>query len=141
MTVRGRLSDGSITPELARVTVNTIPRDYRAHDFGVLLDERTTAIQREQNIFATGPSQAVPNGELSALLRRHLGPPPRRLIDVGCGIGSYGRGLLADGYDWFGVDIDANDCAELARLGLPHAFVQSLDLGDLGRRGPGRQRR
>jgi SAM-dependent methyltransferase len=62
------------------------------------------------------------------LLRRYLGPPPQRLLDVGCGFGSYGRGLLADGYDWLGVEVNAADCAELARLGLPHQQVDGRTL-------------
>jgi 2-polyprenyl-3-methyl-5-hydroxy-6-metoxy-1,4-benzoquinol methylase len=57
------------------------------------------------------------------LLRRYLGPPPLKVIDVGCGLGWYGRGLLADGYDWLGVEIDPDDCAQLARLQLPHRQV------------------
>ena len=126
--VCARLRDGTRTPPLARATATTIARDYRQNHFGVLLDQRTTAIQREQNIFATGPSQAEGSAELAALLRRYLGPPPRRIIDVGCGLGSYGRGLIADGYDWLGAEIDPADCTELARLGLPHWQVDGRTL-------------
>lgn len=128
LDLKGRLRDGSRSPVLARIRLRTIARDYRTADYGVMLDRRTIATQREANIFATGPSVATPSPELAALLRRYIGAPPRRLIDVGCGIGSYGRGLLADGYDWTGVDIDAADCAELARLGLPHRHVDGKSL-------------
>lgn len=120
LQVHARLHDGTRTEPLADTVAPTIGRDYRRDHFGVLLDRSTTAIQHEANIFATGPSQAEASPELALLLRRHLASPPQRIVDVGCGIGSYGRGLLADGYDWFGVEIDAADCAELARLGLPH---------------------
>jgi SAM-dependent methyltransferase len=128
LEVRVRYRDGSRTPGLVRASVTAIGRDYRSSDFGVLLDSGTTAIQREQNIFATGPSQAEPSPELALLLRRYLGPPPRRLIDVGCGIGSYGRALRSEGYDWLGVDIDPADCAELQRLGLPYRQVDGRTL-------------
>lgn len=121
--LHARLRDGSLTAALATVSVPTISRDYRKNHFGVLLDQRTVAIQRKGNIFAEGPSLAEGSGEVAHLLRRHLGPPPCRVLDVGCGLGSYGRGLLADGYDWMGVEVDAADCAELARLGLPHRHV------------------
>ena len=126
--IRARFHDGTCSPLLAQTTVATIARDYRQHHFGILLDQATTAIQREENIFATGPSQAQGSGELAALLRRYLGPPPRRIIDVGCGIGSYGRDLLAEGYDWLGAEIDAKDCEELTRLGLPHRQVDGRTL-------------
>ncbi len=130
--VRVRYRDGSQSDSLVAVTVPTIGRDYRQADFGVLLDPATTAIQREANIFSTGPSVADASPEVVTLLRRYLGPPRGRIIDVGCGIGSYGRGLIAEGYDWLGVDIDPADCAELARLQLPHRQVDghTLPFGD-----------
>ena len=128
ITLHARLRDGSLTPSLATTAVPTIARDYRTNHFGILLDQRTTAVQRRANIFSEGPSLAEGSGEVAHLLRRHLGPPPRRVIDVGCGLASYGRSLLADGYDWMGAEVDTADCAELARLGLPHRHVDGRTL-------------
>ena len=121
--LRARFRNGSRSPVAFATRVTALARDYRQNHFGVLLDRTTTAIQRHGNIFAVGPSQAEGSGELAHLLRRYLGPPPKRLLDVGCGLGSYGRGLLADGYDWMGAEVNAADCAELARLSLPHRHV------------------
>lgn len=126
--LHARFRDGTLTAALATATVPTITRDYRQNHFGILLDQRTTAIQRRANIFAEGPSLAEGSGEVAMLLRRHLGPPPLRVIDVGCGLGSYGRSLLADGYAWMGAEVDAADCAELTRLGLPHRHVDGRSL-------------
>ncbi|MSU48865.1 MAG: methyltransferase domain-containing protein [Opitutus sp.] len=126
--IRARLSDGTCTPPLSGTTATAIARDYRTNHFGILLDRQTTAIQRHDNIFAVGPSQSEGSGELAHLVRRYLGPPPRRIVDVGCGLGSYGRGLLADGYDWTGAEVNAADCAELTRLGLPHRQVDGRTL-------------
>jgi ubiquinone/menaquinone biosynthesis C-methylase UbiE len=128
LAIRARLRDGTRSPVVFSTTATAIARDYRTNHFGILLDQRTTAVQRHGNIFATGPSQTEGSGELAYLLRRYLGPPPKRLIDVGCGLGSYGRGLLADGYDWTGAEVSAADCAELARLGLPHRHVDGRTL-------------
>lgn len=128
LAIRARLADGTLTPAVFTSSATALARDYRTNHFGILLDRRTTAVQRHQNIFATGPSQSEGSGELADLLRRYLGPPPCRMIDVGCGLGSYGRGLLADGYDWRGAEVNAADCAELARLGLPHRHVDGRTL-------------
>lgn len=126
--VCARLRDDTRSEPLAHAIARSINRDYRQNHFGVLLDQRTTAVQRRGNIFAEGPSQPEGSGELAQLLRRHLGPPPRRIIDVGCGLGWYGRGLLADGYEWLGAEVDANDCGELARFGLPYRQVDGRNL-------------
>jgi SAM-dependent methyltransferase len=128
INIHARLRDGTRTAPLSDATVTCLKRDYRTNHFGILLDRQTTAIQRHDNLFAVGPSQHEGSGELATLLRRYLGPPPRKLIDVGCGFGSYGRDLLADGYDWLGVEVSASDCAELARLGLPHRHVDGRTL-------------
>jgi SAM-dependent methyltransferase len=123
-----RLADGTRTSPVFDTRVTVLGRDYRQNHFGVLLNRDTTAIQRHDNIFAVGPSQSEGSGELAHLLRRYLGSPPKRIVDVGCGFGSYGRGLLADGYDWMGAEVNAADCAELARLGLPHRHVDGRTL-------------
>jgi SAM-dependent methyltransferase len=127
LSVHARLGDGSRVT-IATRAVTTIARDYRRNDFGVLLDQRTTAVHRRASIYNEGPSVLGGSGEVDDLLRRYLGPPPLRLIDVGCGLGYYGRGLLADGYDWMGAEVDAADCAELARAGLPHRQVDGRTL-------------
>src|SRR5205823_3735421 len=49
---------------------------------------------------------------------------PRRILDVGCGLGYYGRALRAAGHDWLGVEIKASDCAALAQAGLPHRQIE-----------------
>ncbi len=128
LTVRARFRDGTLSAPLAHSLAHPIAHDYRANHFGVLLDQRTVAVQGHDNIFAVGPSQSEGSPELAALLRRYLPPAPARLIDVGCGLGSYGRGLLADGFDWLGAEVNAADCAELARLGLPHRQVDGRTL-------------
>ena len=44
------------------------------------------------------------------VLRRHLPPPPARVLDVGGGTGVHARWLLADGYQVHLVDLDAPPC-------------------------------
>jgi SAM-dependent methyltransferase len=123
LTVHAVFRDGSRSAPLVTREVRMMARDYRRNHFGVLLDQSTIAVQRRGNIFATGPSLSEPSPEITQLLARYLPRAPRRILDVGCGIGSYGRGLIAQGYDWHGAEVSASDCAELKRLGLPHTHV------------------
>jgi SAM-dependent methyltransferase len=127
-TLRVLLADGTRTAPLLTRTVHTIPRDYRKNHFGILLDASTIAIQRRGNVFATGPSLSDPSSAITALLACHLPPSPARILDVGCGVGSYGRGLLAQGYDWHGAEVSTSDCAALAHAGLPHTHVEGAHL-------------
>jgi SAM-dependent methyltransferase len=128
LTLLVAFTDGRRSPALLARTVRTLGRDYRKNHFGILLDATTVAIQRRGNVFATGPSLPDPSPAIAALLARHLPAAPARVIDVGCGVGSYGRGLLARGYDWHGAEVSASDCAALARAGLPHSHVTGSHL-------------
>lgn len=112
--------------------VRLIAHDHRKNDYGPLADPAEARLFHRSDIYGTGPSVSAICAECLALLRRYLGPPAGPLLDIGCGIGSYGRILLAGGYDWLGVEVKESDCAELARLGLPHRLVdgQTLPFAD-----------
>ncbi len=126
--LRIRFANGTRTPSLTQRTVMAIGRDYRTNHFGVLLDPKNTALQWRDNVFAHGGGAAEPDAELALLLRRYLGPPPQRIIEWGCRLAPYGRGLLADGHQWIGVESNAAICRELSRLGLPHRQTSSETL-------------
>lgn len=115
--------DGNRSAALLERTVATATKDYRKSAFGAVLDSHTVAIQRRGNIFVTGPSISEPSPVIINLLARYLPTAPARILDVGCGLGSYARGLLAQGYHWHGAEVGAADCEELARQKLPHTRV------------------
>lgn len=105
-----------------------IARDYRQNHYGVLLDQATQAVYHRENIYGSGPSQRGGSEEVLSLLRRHLGPPPLRVLDVGCGLGWYGENLLREGHAWRGAEMKAEDCADLESRGLPHSRVDGRTL-------------
>ena len=106
--------------ELFRRPLRFIALDHRTIPHGKLLQPTPGTWLGHDDIFGWGPSQEIGSPEVLALLRRHLGPRPRRLVDVGCGLGSYARALIADGHAWHGVEIKPSDCDALEKAGLPH---------------------
>jgi SAM-dependent methyltransferase len=113
---------------IASSGVQVLDVDYRQHAYGILLDPAVTRVFHREDIYGSGPSVAEVTMECLTGVQRYLGPPPASVLDVGCGVGALGRRLLADGYNWLGVEVDAADCAELARLNLPHQLVDGKTL-------------
>ncbi len=122
-----RFRDGSLAPGCSR-EITLIAHDHRENHYGVLARPDETRLFHRSDIYTSGPSVSEANPDCLALIRRYLGEPPRTVLDVGCGFGSYGRPLRDLGYDWLGVEVKASDCAELARLGLPHRHVDGRSL-------------
>lgn len=113
---------------IARRSVALGGRDYSKGDWGILVQPDFTGLVRREHMYNSGPSLADCNPETLALLRRYLPPAPASLLDVGCGLGSYGRHLRAGGYDWLGAEIKPGDCAALAAAGLPFRQVDGRSL-------------
>lgn len=122
-----RFRDGT-TVQTATRKIRLITHDHRENHFGLLLKSDELRLFHRNHIYTSGTSVAEINSECLGLIRRYLGPPPVRVLDVGCGFGGYGRALLAAGYDWLGVEVKPSDCVELARLGLPHQQVDGKNL-------------
>jgi len=61
-----------------------------------------------------------------------VGPPPRAILDLGCGPGDLAGALAARGYHVTGVDLDA-DMIAAARRAYPTAVFHRRDLREVGR--------
>lgn len=105
-----------------------INRDYRKGNFGILLDAKTVGVMKTQHIYTTGDSLLEGSQEVLNLIQQYLPPPPIKILDVGCGLGYYGKHLLRSGYSWLGAEVKAEDCAKLSRQQLPFKRVNGLTL-------------
>ncbi len=72
------------------------------------------------------------------ILRRHLPPPPARVLDVGGGTGVHARWLLDDGYEVQLIDVTPRHVEQARDAFRSRAFradvgdARQLDLGDAG---------
>ena len=113
---------------LLKTTVRFGSHDHRGESFGILLEPTTVGIMRREHMYTTGPSRGEGSAEVLALLTQYLPSAPARVVDVGCGLGWYGRALRGLGYDWLGVEVKGEDCVALAEQGLPHRQVDGNTL-------------
>jgi len=128
ITVLVHLSDGGPPIILADHSIHVIYQDHRQNPFGVLLTPELVALHNREHIYGSGPSLAVGSDQMLTLTQRYLGPPPRRVLDVGCGLGWYGTQLRALGYNWHGAEMKPADCAAMSAAGLPHTQVDGTAL-------------
>ena len=103
---------------LAEQMVRLHPASLPARPYGeVVFPENETLLHRE-NIYGSGPPAEEPGIEVSNLLREYL-PERSSVVDVGCGAGAYGPGLMAAGHNWLGLESNAHCCDLLERRQLP----------------------
>jgi SAM-dependent methyltransferase len=122
-TLRVQIRQGAeIVARLER-QIRLIATDHRHGPFGILLRQDFPPINHREHVYTSGPSHPSGSLEMLELLVRYLGPPPRRIVDIGCGLGWYGGHLLNRGFDWHGAEMKAGDCAALAAAGLPHTQI------------------
>lgn len=109
-------------------SVRLIATDHRREPFGILLRSDFVALNHREQFYTSGPSHSDGSPEFLELILRFLGPTPRRILDIGCGLGWYGKELLQKGHAWHGAEMKAQDCAALERAGLPHTAVNGATL-------------
>jgi SAM-dependent methyltransferase len=78
--------------------------DYRLSGHGYVLDEDFTDIVKRDRVYESGPPTLEADPHCSALLLRYL-RASTRVLDVGCGIGAYGRVFRERGRPWVGCEI------------------------------------
>ena len=124
--------DDGASHTVAEQAVRLVPALLRARPYGeVVYPENETLLHRE-NIYGSGPPAEEPGIEVSNLLREYL-PERSSVVDVGCGAGAYGPGLMAAGHDWLGLESNAHCCDLLLRRQLPFRRVD-LESGELALR-------
>ena len=120
--------DGS-SSTLAEQPVRLVPASLRERPYGDVVSPENTALLHRENIYGSGPPIEEPGVEVSNLLREYL-PERASVVDVGCGAGAYGPGLMAAGHAWLGLESNEYCCGILERRQLPFRRVD-LESGKL----------
>jgi 2-polyprenyl-3-methyl-5-hydroxy-6-metoxy-1,4-benzoquinol methylase len=134
--ILGRISEPIVAPRLALISV-TLSRDGEdaAHTLGEIpvqllparLPERhygevvppdQAKVLHRDNIYGSGPPVEQPSPEALSLILGYL-PPRSSIVDVGCGAGAYGPGLVNAGHKWLGLEVNDHCLDLLAGRGLP----------------------
>jgi SAM-dependent methyltransferase len=102
--------------------VRVVPALLRSRPYGeVVYPENEKQLHRE-NIYGSGPPLEDPGAETAHLLNEYL-PDGASVVDIGCGAGAYGPGLLANGHEWLGLEANTFCCEILQRRQLPFRKV------------------
>ena len=111
------VSDATGDRAVGRRRIRFSAFDYREYGHGGVLTDAHPGILRREDVYGSGPPSAQADVHAVGLITRSL-RPGERIIDVGCGIGAYGRVLSSLGYDWTGVEIRPEFVEEVRKAGL-----------------------
>jgi SAM-dependent methyltransferase len=104
-------------------SIQIVPALLRSRPYGeVVYPENEKQLHRE-NIYGSGPPLEDPGAETALLLNEYL-PDGASVVDIGCGAGAYGPGLLGMGHEWLGLEANTFCCEILQRRQLPFRKVE-----------------
>ncbi len=97
-------------------------------DFFKLHEDKKTLMLHRPDLYSPGPPITVPSYEMLDLIDGHAG---KSILDIGCGHGVYGRELLKRGYEYTGIEANAEYAAEAKRsVNALHMSAEVLDFAD-----------
>ena len=101
VTARERSGEATVIREM-RLVFSAY--DYRQSGHGYQLEETFATVIPRASLYATGPPAAEASPEVVDLIVRYL-EPGTTVLDVGCGIGAFGRAFRERGLPWVGCEI------------------------------------
>ncbi len=113
---------GSAEQTFASQQVRLIPASLEKRPHGEVVRPDNPTLLHRENIYGSGPPLEKPSEEAARLIADYL-PRDASVLDVGCGAGAYGPGLIAAGHKWLGLETNSYCCEILQRRQLPYRAV------------------
>src|SRR6202022_2175272 len=110
--------DQSAAEKLDEVPVQLRPARLPERHYGEVVPPDQAKVLHRENIYGSGPPAEQPSPEALRLVLAYL-PPRSSIVDVGCGAGAYGPGLVNAGHKWLGLEVNDHCLEVLARRGVP----------------------
>jgi len=110
--------DENAAEKLGEVPVQLRPARLPERHYGEVVPPDQAKVLHRDNIYGSGPPVEQPSPEALRLVLAYL-PPRSSIVDVGCGVGAYGPGLVNAGHKWLGLEVNDHCLEVLARRGLP----------------------
>jgi len=105
--------------KLGEVTVQLVPARLRERHYGEVVPPDQATVLHRENIYGSGPPIEQASPQVLQLVLEYLSPASS-MVDVGCGAGAFGPGLMNAGHKWMGLEVN-NRCFELLeRRQLPY---------------------
>lgn len=109
--------------KIGEVSVHLLPAALRQLPYGERLCPQCEEVLHRKNIYGSGLPLEQPSGEMLQLLLDYL-PSDGTVVDVGCGAGAYGPGLIAAGHRWLGLETNPRCWEMLAQRQLPFRRIE-----------------
>lgn len=110
--------------EISQVPVTLVPEHLRERHYGDVVYPGQAEVLHREDIYGSGPPVEQPSPEALALVLSYL-PPKSSMVDVGCGAGAFGPGLIKKGYEWLGLEVNDRCIEMLERRKLPYRKINN----------------
>jgi 2-polyprenyl-3-methyl-5-hydroxy-6-metoxy-1,4-benzoquinol methylase len=119
IAITSSAQDGKDAEKLGEVSVQLVPARLHQRHYGEVVPPEQAKMLHRKDIYGSGPPVEQPSPEALRLVLEYL-PPRSSIVDVGCGAGAYGPGLVEAGHKWLGLEVNDYCIEILERRELPY---------------------
>jgi 2-polyprenyl-3-methyl-5-hydroxy-6-metoxy-1,4-benzoquinol methylase len=119
IAIRLYVGEGEMERELDEVTVQLVPALLHERHYGEVVYPDQAMVLHRENIYGSGPPIEQASPRILQLVLGYLSPGSS-IVDIGCGAGAFGPGLVNAGHEWMGLEVSDRCFELLERRKLPY---------------------